>query len=228
MDQTTALNEAMAAIRLGDLSKGKQLLTRVLNRDPQNEMALLWMTQVVTDDQRRMEYLDRVLEVNPANKQAQKGREVIEQRLLGNIKAKDLLQEAEDRLDSGNQDGATRVLQANGPEEGNGPSRHRSGKGGSRLFLFPLLIGVFVCTGGGLIWWSLLRSPSESQERSASASPEPFVRYEIVGVYRASSVSYGDEQAEAAGEFVIVSINASDYGDVPAELSFSSFCTGSP
>ena len=71
MDQTKSLNEAMAAIRLGDLLKGKQLLTRVLNRDPKNETALLWMTQVVTDDQRRIDYLNRVLEVNPANKQAQ-------------------------------------------------------------------------------------------------------------------------------------------------------------
>ena len=180
------------------------------------------MTQVVTDDQQRMDYLNRVLQINPDNELAQKGREIIEERLLGNMEAEHLLQEARDRLDSGNQHVAARVSQANGPEESNGTSRRKSSKNSGRFLLFLLLIAVIVFAGGGLILWSLLES-SGSQEPSASESPEPFVRYEIVGVYRASSVSYGDEQAEAAGEFVIVSINASDYGDVPAELSFSSF-----
>lgn len=67
------LQQAIDAIKSGHAATGKRLLIGVLQNDPFNEMAWLWMSSVYTAlDQRRM-CLRRVLEINPANETAKRG-----------------------------------------------------------------------------------------------------------------------------------------------------------
>lgn len=68
--RTTPLQQAISAIRLGDNKTGEWLLTDVLKTDPNNEVAWLWMAEVAKTNERRREYLERVLEINPENKVA--------------------------------------------------------------------------------------------------------------------------------------------------------------
>jgi hypothetical protein len=63
--------QAIAAIKAGDKNTGGQLLNQVLQTDPQNETAWLWMTAVVGSDEERRKILEHVLSINPDNEIAQ-------------------------------------------------------------------------------------------------------------------------------------------------------------
>lgn len=63
------LQEAIALIKGGDKQAGQRLLTEVLNADPKNETAWLWMSALVTGDKRRF-CLEKVLNINPNHPQA--------------------------------------------------------------------------------------------------------------------------------------------------------------
>ncbi len=67
------LKPAVKAIKSGDKETGRVLLEETLQSDPQNEIALLWMSQVVDTDEDRITYLKRVLDVNPNNSPAKLG-----------------------------------------------------------------------------------------------------------------------------------------------------------
>ena len=67
------LEEAIALIRLGNAEEGRRLLTQTLQADPNNEMAWLWMSWVVTTDEQRRQCLRRVLVINPDNELAKRG-----------------------------------------------------------------------------------------------------------------------------------------------------------
>lgn len=77
------LQEAIAAIKAGDKTTGKQLLTELIKANPQNENAWLWMTNVVTSDAERTKCLERVLQINPNNEAAKKALATIRQRQAG-------------------------------------------------------------------------------------------------------------------------------------------------
>ncbi len=64
------LEQAIAAIRAGDKNTGGQLLNQVLQTDPRNETAWLWMTAVVGSDEERRKILEYVLSINPDNETA--------------------------------------------------------------------------------------------------------------------------------------------------------------
>ncbi len=64
------LEQAIAAIKAGDKSMGGQLLNQVLQTDPRNETAWLWMTAVVGSDEERRKILEYVLSINPDNETA--------------------------------------------------------------------------------------------------------------------------------------------------------------
>jgi hypothetical protein len=72
---TTELQQAIAAIRAGDKESGRQLLAGVLQADPCNETAWLWMSAVVDSDEQRRTCLERVLAINPNNEPARRGLE---------------------------------------------------------------------------------------------------------------------------------------------------------
>lgn len=75
-DQTQfLLNQAIVAIRAGDLDGGRKLLESVLETDPKNENAWLWMSAAVSTDDERRHCLQQILNINPDNAQAKRGME---------------------------------------------------------------------------------------------------------------------------------------------------------
>jgi hypothetical protein len=66
---TDTLNQAIAAIKAGDRATGQRLPVEVLCADPRNDMAWIWMSVVVSIDQRR-ECLERALAISPNNEAA--------------------------------------------------------------------------------------------------------------------------------------------------------------
>jgi hypothetical protein len=75
-DQTQfLLNQAAAAIKAGDLVGGRKLLENVLETDPDNESAWLWMSAAVESDDERRHCLQQILRINPDSAQARLGLE---------------------------------------------------------------------------------------------------------------------------------------------------------
>ena len=62
-------NQAIALIKSGDKDSGQKLLFEIVNSDPGNEHAWLWLVSVVSPDQ-RIFCLEKALSVNPGNIQA--------------------------------------------------------------------------------------------------------------------------------------------------------------
>lgn len=69
------LDEAIAVIKAGDIEHGRRLLVEVLDEDPRNAKAWLWMSGVVSDPERRRQSLLAVLEIEPDNEIAKLGLE---------------------------------------------------------------------------------------------------------------------------------------------------------
>lgn len=67
------LKEATAVIRQGDKETGKEMLLDILQIDPQNDMAWVWMSAVMETDDLRLECLEEALKFNPENQMAQRG-----------------------------------------------------------------------------------------------------------------------------------------------------------
>lgn len=63
------LQKAIALIKSGDKKGGQNLLVDVVNSDPKNETAWLWLASVVSPD-KRIFCLEKVLSINPNNLQA--------------------------------------------------------------------------------------------------------------------------------------------------------------
>lgn len=74
------LQQAITVIKAGDKAGGKQLLIEVIKANPHNEVAWLWMGQVVSADEERRKCLQNVLKLNPNNKVAKRGLAMIQQR----------------------------------------------------------------------------------------------------------------------------------------------------
>lgn len=65
-----ALAEAITAAKLGQRQLARQILADLIERDPRNESAWLWVAALSEDKQQAMEALGRVLDINPNNQQA--------------------------------------------------------------------------------------------------------------------------------------------------------------
>jgi len=63
------LQQAVALIKSGDKKGGQNLLIDIVNSDPKNETAWLWLASVVSQDKRAF-CLEKVLSINPNNLQA--------------------------------------------------------------------------------------------------------------------------------------------------------------
>lgn len=66
-----ALQQAILAINTGNNARGKQLLGKVLQADPSNDLAWVWMSRAVATGEQRRACLDRALTINPNSAEAQ-------------------------------------------------------------------------------------------------------------------------------------------------------------
>ncbi|RME71952.1 MAG: hypothetical protein D6784_14340 [Chloroflexi bacterium] len=72
-----SLELAISAIRAGRKEEGRQLLNLLIQQNPNNEMAWLWMSSVVNTDEQRARCLYHVLAINPNNQLARKGLSIL-------------------------------------------------------------------------------------------------------------------------------------------------------
>ncbi len=72
MDKT--LEQAITYIKAGDFEKGKQLLIQIIQQNPRDENAWLWMSRCVPVEQKK-ECFRRAIAINPNNELAQKALE---------------------------------------------------------------------------------------------------------------------------------------------------------
>ena len=68
-----ALDNAANAIKRGDLETGKAGLKWVLNREPNNVLAWLWMSRCAPNNEAKLECFNRVLAIDPSNRHALEG-----------------------------------------------------------------------------------------------------------------------------------------------------------
>ncbi|HEX9988724.1 MAG TPA: zinc ribbon domain-containing protein [Chloroflexia bacterium] len=71
------LAEGKAAARNGDKNAARTLLTQVVERDPHNEQAWMWLSGVVAEPEEQQICLENVLVINPHNTKARKGLDFI-------------------------------------------------------------------------------------------------------------------------------------------------------
>jgi hypothetical protein len=62
-----SLRQAIIAIRVGREEEARRLLSQILEANPRDEDAWLWMSAVVDTDQQRLDCFRRVLAINPGN-----------------------------------------------------------------------------------------------------------------------------------------------------------------
>lgn len=73
----TSLELAITAVRSGRKEEGRQLLNLLIQQNPNDEMAWLWMSSVVNTDEQRARCLYHVLAINPDNEIARKGLKIL-------------------------------------------------------------------------------------------------------------------------------------------------------
>lgn len=71
------LAQGQNAARKGDKASARSLLTQVVERDPHNELAWMWLSGVVEEPEEQQICLENVLVINPHNPKARKGLEFI-------------------------------------------------------------------------------------------------------------------------------------------------------
>lgn len=67
------LDDAIVAVQAGDVGRARQLLARVLEKDPYSEEAWLWLSSVADTDEQRIRCFKNVLIINPNNITARRG-----------------------------------------------------------------------------------------------------------------------------------------------------------
>lgn len=72
-----SLELAITAIRAGRKEEGRQLLNLLIQQNPNDEMAWLWMSSVVNTDEQRARCLYHVLAINSTNELAHRGLKIL-------------------------------------------------------------------------------------------------------------------------------------------------------
>ncbi len=65
------LQMAVSTAKSGNREGARVMLRQILSEDRRNERAMLWMARIATSASERRQWLERVLDVNPDNEQAQ-------------------------------------------------------------------------------------------------------------------------------------------------------------
>mgnify|MGYP002713106461 CR=1 FL=1 len=71
------LEKAIAAVKQGKKAEARTVLLEILRADPQNARAWLWMSAAVKSTEQKEECLKKVLELDPYNKPAQRGLDLL-------------------------------------------------------------------------------------------------------------------------------------------------------
>jgi len=74
------LDNGVRAARSGDRATAQKLLKQVIQEDPDNELALIWLASSVTSSAERRMYLQQVVRVNPNNQRAREALAQLSQR----------------------------------------------------------------------------------------------------------------------------------------------------
>ena len=74
------LQKGINAAKAKQVAEARSILKQVVELEPRNETAWLWLSSVVETDEQRIVCLENVLAINPANKVAQKGLSVLRQK----------------------------------------------------------------------------------------------------------------------------------------------------
>ncbi len=70
LNREELIQMAIRTARSGNKQSAVVMFQRVLNEDPRNERALLWMGALATDPKEKRRFLLKTLKVNPKNKTA--------------------------------------------------------------------------------------------------------------------------------------------------------------
>jgi hypothetical protein len=73
--QAGTFEKAIAAAKSGDKTTARKLLSSVIAKDPDNELAWMWLAYCAGSKAERRLHLERVLEINPANVKVRKALE---------------------------------------------------------------------------------------------------------------------------------------------------------
>jgi hypothetical protein len=76
------IEEAIVYVNTGETAQGRALLERVLEQDPKNDRAWVWMSACVEGAQQRRICLQQALNANPNNQAALDGMKVLEGELV--------------------------------------------------------------------------------------------------------------------------------------------------
>lgn len=76
-DVARLLQEGQSAARRGDRAMARALLTQLVEQDPRNEEAWMWLSGVVSDPDEQQICLENALVINPYNAHARKGLEFV-------------------------------------------------------------------------------------------------------------------------------------------------------
>src|SRR5678816_1278561 len=64
---TSELDQAIEAIQAGQKAQGLAILAKLVNQEPRNERAWLWLATCVDEPEKKRYCLQRVLELNPSS-----------------------------------------------------------------------------------------------------------------------------------------------------------------
>jgi hypothetical protein len=82
-----SLQQAIGQTRNGKKDSAREILTRIVQRSPENESAWLWLAETYTDNNQRIAVLERCLQYNPQSRKAQEGLKVFRSRSRNNLQA---------------------------------------------------------------------------------------------------------------------------------------------
>ena len=173
-DTESLLAKAVAAVNGGDLVQGRALLEKILESDPRNDWAWVWLSGCVQDPLQRRICLQQALKANPQNTVAQDGIKALDGELVqASSAAPSLLESRLAAIGMGEQEpAATAPAPASAAEaaiplpsgeameggagqavDGVSPPRRRKRGRLVLLILVVLLLGAPVC---GLVAWQVV------------------------------------------------------------------------